>query len=100
MAVDIYTGSNSGALSDEMLEEIAEDGSDDGSDESWYGLLGGLISHSMEFERIPSEPIYNYYINGDGDAVAKETIQIDGGTPESTPPTTIKTGLASWQILY
>ncbi|MEZ7862449.1 MAG: PilC/PilY family type IV pilus protein [Aeromonadaceae bacterium] len=80
MEVDIYTGSNS----DGLVE----------------GSLDGLVANSMELERIPSEPIYNYYINGDGDAVAKKTIQIDGGTPKPTPPTLIKTGLASWQILY
>lgn len=73
----------------------------------WYmevdlysGSNDGLVDHSMKLERLPSEPVLSYYINEKGDAVAQTTIQIDGGTPKPTPPRTVKTGLASWQILY
>ena len=78
-----------------------------GGGSGWYmevdiysGSNNGLVTHSMELERIPSEPTLTYVIDEDGDAEIGHSVLIDGGTIVRTPPTEIKTSLASWQMLY
>ena len=78
-----------------------------GGGSGWYmevdiysGSNNGLVTHSMELERIPSEPTLTYVIGEDGDAEIDHPVLIDGGTIVKAPPTEIKTSLASWQMLY
>lgn len=78
-----------------------------GGGRGWYmevdiysGSNDGLVENSMELERLPSEPVYKYAVNSDGDYVAGKTIVIDGGEVVNTPTSIIKTGMASWQMLY
>lgn len=64
------------------------------------GSNDGLVNHSMELERIPSDPILTYVIDENGDAKVGHSTLIDGGTVVNAPTSVVKTGLASWQMLY
>ena len=112
-----YNGKNSGERINSRIlvtgtiaaftSKIPSDDVCAGGGTGWYmevdiysGSNNGLVDHSMKLDRLPSDPVFNYYIKDDGDAETKTTVLVDGGTPKSTPPKTVKTGLASWQMLY
>lgn len=78
-----------------------------GGGSGWYmevniysGSNDGLVDHSAELEKIPTEPIYSYTTDENGDSVADNKVIIDGGEVHTSPSTVNKTGLSSWQMLY
>lgn len=78
-----------------------------GGGSGWYmevnlyeGHNRDLVDRSDELENIPSDPVFTFHTDKDGDVKQETKVQEDGGEVHTPPAVTERTALGSWQQLY